>query len=153
MAPERSVVNRIIPSITIVPAPRLVPVPEIVPGPEMDRELQMEDIPNINNPVVGNEPEPIEQGDVVMGDAEDGDDGAAADAGGRNRVSRKVTKWIFVDKIDGNNVYCKCGCLSSNGTSRLKYAASTSGHADRHAKTNHGALYAEFLRCQNNQGI
>ena len=63
-----------------------------------------------------------------------------------------MTKWIFVEKIDGNNVYCKCGCLSSDGTSRLKYAASTSGHADRHAKTNHGALYAEFLRCQNNQG-
>jgi hypothetical protein len=72
--------------------------------------------------------------------------------GKRTRETRKFTLWNFVDRIDANFAYCKCGCLENDGASRKKFSAPNTGLVRRHVEKLHPRLYSLFSNCQNNLG-
>jgi len=72
----------------------------------------------------------------------------------KRRQTRKVTLFIFVERIPNNHkdVVCKCGCLSKDGSARLQYAAATVGHVKIHCAAHHPLLLTQFQSCKNAKG-
>jgi hypothetical protein len=63
------------------------------------------------------------------------------------RTARKLTSFIFVDRIPNhpkNHAFCKLGCLSSNQTSRWEFAALNTNVVLRHVSAKHPEFLNKF---------
>lgn len=90
-----------------------------------------------------------------VGDGEEDDEDPDEDGPptpGAQRRTRKYTLWIFVDRDNGAQVICRCGCLGKEGADRLVYSGPTTGAVKQHMIGKHKALYDEFMRCKNANG-
>ncbi len=72
--------------------------------------------------------------------------------GKRTRKTRKLTNWSFVDRIDNNSSYCKCGCLDADGFDRKKLVTPTSGAITPHVKKKHPELWSMKTQLKINRG-
>jgi hypothetical protein len=65
----------------------------------------------------------------------------------RRRVARKLTVYIFVDRIPNhakNHAYCRLGCLSTDSTSRWEFAAPNTAAVRRHVSSKHPEFLVKF---------
>lgn len=98
---------------------------------------------------------PVPMVDAEEGHVEDDEEEEVSDgppAPGATRQTRKHTLWIFVDRGEGTQVTCRCGCESKDGSGRLLYSGPNTGAVRQHMAAKHWNLLDEFQQCKNANG-